>query len=115
MAVLKKTDGSTLIETLLSLTIIMVCFSIGMMIFNNILKNSNNRLQTEAFFKIKELAIDAINNDQMNNETIEFEEFFIVKTTRPFENIKNLYIIEIAAYKSEDKKLTEFKLLHFIE
>ncbi len=104
-----KIKGFTLIEVLVSLTLIMLSFGIGLMIYINVIKSDHNYLKLEALAAIKQVSNETKIKKQFIDEEYSFENVDINKTITKYNGSQNLYIISIEAFDKNGKKINELK------
>jgi hypothetical protein len=96
----KKLTASTIQETMVAMTVVLICFSIGLMIFVNIMKTEKATDKLRATIILKEVAADAIQNKRFINEEFERKQFIINKTIKEHPTIKGLLIMNIQIIKN---------------
>jgi type II secretory pathway pseudopilin PulG len=104
-----KLKGSTLIEVMVAMVIVIIIFGLAMMTFINIAKFSNNALKTEAYFNLQKVITETYVNKQFLDEDYEFENMVIRKSITPYPDCKDLRIILFSAYTAENKLIIEKK------
>ena len=117
MAVLnfrKKVKGSTLIETLVAMTVILISLVFCGLIFLNILNSGSNLETFRAHTLLNEVALKTKGEEKFIDETLSDGNIQIQKTVRPFNGVENLYLQSITASNSKGKVLAEYKELMFV-
>jgi Tfp pilus assembly protein PilE len=102
-----KVNGSTIIEVLISMVVIMVVFGIAMMIYANIIPSSlsNKKLKAEAL-----LSETLVNDEKLgNNTSLSFTvgEIRIEQQVQDYNSNQNLQEIDLTAYDAGEKKVAE--------
>ncbi len=92
---IKKLKAYTLIETIISMVIIMLVFSVAMMIFINVVKTDRIIERTDIFFKMNEIIHESKTHQEYINYTFEFENFIIERTISRYLNSKKLQVANI--------------------
>src|SRR5262245_17830929 len=110
----KQVKGSTLIETLVAMTIILISLVFSGIILLNILNLRNNRQNFRAHILLNELAIKTKSERRFVDENIEDGNIVFQKTTGSYNGIKNLYIQSVEASDKKGKVLDEYKELIFV-
>lgn len=100
-----KLKGTTIVEVLISMTIIMVCSSLASLIYLNILKSQNSSEKLRAFFELKKIQEETIKESRYINEEINEGEFTIKKECSPYQSNKNLIQLQIKVMNVEKKEL----------
>ncbi len=105
---MKKIKASTLQESIIAMTIILICVSVGLMIFINVVRSDKaiDRLKAN-LLKKETLLITKVERSFVEDE-IEGGEFVVRKKIYEFTSGNNLGVIEIIVSKNE-KELTRIK------
>jgi hypothetical protein len=115
MALLKtQLKASTLIEALVAMVIVMICFGIASMIYVNVLNADNNRIQLKAHLIVSDLAQKAKTTSTFLDEKIETEGLVIQKSIEGYHDIPNLSVLKFVAFDKKGKVITEYKELFII-
>jgi hypothetical protein len=104
-------SGSTLIESLISLTIVTICISISTVIITNILGSSNQNLHLEAYLRIQNLAQKSFESNVITDTSFEFNGIKVTRTVNANEMSRNCITITITA---TDEKGHTIAILHQI-
>lgn len=99
--------GSILLESIISMIIVMTCFGVGITIYANVLSTDNNRLRLRAQLVLEETAITTKNEKRFLSETFEAEPLKIIKIVSPYAPAPGVQLLHLEAYDSEGKKLAE--------
>ncbi len=109
-----KIKGSTLLEAVISLTILMVIFSIAIALIININKYTIGYSNHEAEKKINTLYIKTIHNKTFFNEVFKDTENIIEKEVIPYKGIKNIMQVRITVYDlNYTKIISEQRILKY--
>lgn len=103
----QRLKGSILIESMLSMVIVMTCFGAGLAIYAKISSSDNNRLRLRAQLLTEETAIRTKREKRFVSETLEAEPLRLVKMVSPYKDAPGALLLVIEAYSSEDQKLAE--------
>ncbi len=105
---MKKIKASTLQESIIAMTIILICVSVGLMIFINVVRSDKaiDRLKAN-LLKKETLLITKVEKSFVEDE-IERDGFIIKKNIYKFTSGNNCGVIEIIVSKDE-KDLTRIK------
>lgn len=106
-----KIPATTLIEVLISLTIISISVGIAMMIYTNILYSNRNNVKMKANLLLNEISIEAQKNKDYSDTEINTDNFVITKKVEPYNHIEFLYTMNLEAKDKDGKKLAERKEL----
>ena len=102
-----KLRGFTLVETLISLVIILSVFAIGMMIMVNIIKTSRHQQRLESLVIVNEVYANALTNKWFTDETILYNGFKIEKKFFPRKDYDSLVVMRIRLLDEDGKVLSE--------
>jgi len=100
MEKMKKLKASTLIETMVAMTIVMVSFAI---VVTLMLGNSGNysRLKLNAYLLCEDIKAETMAQNNYSDEEFEFENLIVYKSIEPYRDSKYLRILLIEAFKEE--------------
>jgi len=107
----KKIRASTLLETIVALMLVMMCFSIGMMIYVNVINSDNNRQKLHVHLLLKGIAFKTKTDNSYLDESIESEMLSIKKKVIKYKDTENLNMLTLKAYDKQGKLLEEYKEL----
>lgn len=105
----KKINGFTLVEAIVSMIIIMVCFSISTMVYLNVIKSDNISTKTKAFLEVNQIASSTFQNHEFFDQTFESDNLIITRHIEPYLNNEKLKLILITATNQKGKVLYTFK------
>lgn len=110
MAILKtKVQGFTLAEAVVSMIIIMACFSLSTMIYLNIIKSDNVSSKTKAFLEGNKVATETFQNHEFFDQDYELEEMTISRRIESYRNNDKLKLVLISVRNKEGKVLYSYK------
>lgn len=115
MAVLKRMNGFTLMEAVVSMIIIMACYVMSTMIYLNIVKTDNTSHKVRAFLEVENLAENTINNSLFEDQDVYCEGLTIQKRILPYKNENSIKLLSITAIDEKGKVLYAFKQLIIIK
>lgn len=104
-----KLKGYALLESMIAMIIVMMCFGFSIMIYNTIVTSSRSKLKVLARIRLENEAINSKFSNRLIDETIESEEFRIEKKLVPIENTKNLFHLYYTAITADGVLLAEYK------
>ena len=106
-----KLKGSTIVEVLVAMSVILVCSSLATLIYLNILKSQNSSEKLRAFLCMKKAREETLANERFINEEWEEGEFSIRKECRPYQSSKKLVQLTIKVSNKEQKELINQSIL----
>ncbi|WP_026898452.1 prepilin-type N-terminal cleavage/methylation domain-containing protein [Daejeonella oryzae] len=104
-----KVKGSTLIEVVISMVIIVVIFTIAMGIYANILRSSLSVKKYQAQETLNKLMNQSEKSPKTMNQTFNLNDFQISRKISPYRNHTNLLEIHLAAFNQNKEKLAEIR------
>ena len=109
MGVLKHTEkGSTLVEVLVAMVIILACMGVAMTIYSNLARDVNDELKIRAEIQLNTLAADTKRSGNYTDGTLQFETMRIEKTVLPYRKSKHLRVLQLEAYTPLGRKITSY-------
>ncbi|WP_179415927.1 hypothetical protein HDF19_06170 [Mucilaginibacter sp. E4BP6] len=104
-----KLSGSSIIEALISMVVIMVVFGIAMMIYANIIQSSLSvkKIRAQAILN-QTLQIDESSANNIST-TFTVDGLSIEQTVKNYNNENNLTEIDLSAYEANGKVLTTLR------
>ena len=104
-----KLSGSSIIEALISMVVIMVVFGIAMMIYANIIQSSLSvkKIRAQAILN-QTLQIDESSANNIST-TFTVDGLSIEQTVKNYNNENNLTEIDLSAYDANGKELTTLR------
>lgn len=105
MAPLKKIKGTTLVESLVALTIIMAVFGAGMMVFLNITKTQNKLTYFRAKSKILEIVSNTKEKQLFFDDDIKDGKITYSRIVDFYQEKQYLLWISVKAYNEKKKTI----------
>ena len=96
----KRIPAATLQETIIALTIVLICFSVALMVFVNVMKTEHARDQLKSNLILKEISQNTIKEQSYYNDWLERGHFSIEKQINNHPTNSSLGLIEIKVFKS---------------
>jgi Tfp pilus assembly protein PilV len=106
-----KIHGSTLIETLIAIVIILTCFSIAMMFFIKLNQSSFTEQHLKAEQLVKEQLYTSLENNNYIDDQFSVEELTVSQTISTYQNYPNILILKVEAINRNNKTLAVRKQL----
>lgn len=110
-----KIKGSSLLETLIAMVVVLVCFSIATMVLVNTMKSDNGRLKLHARLEMNALYIKALEDQDFVDNSTPYEGFTIDKKTEPYQDKPGLYLVSLKAISATGQALGELKHIILID
>jgi len=100
-------EGSTILEVLISMIVIIVVFGIGMMIFGNVTRASlsEKKMEAESVLQQRMLDIEA-SNDSLST-TIQGNDLRVEQKISQYGDNAHLSLVQLAAYDNNQQKVAE--------
>jgi hypothetical protein len=105
----KKLKGSTLVEVIVAMVIILTCLGIALTIFTNLSRDVNDELRILAEIRINTLANETKIKNDYTDVNLEFDNLKIQRSILPYPGKARLKILYIEAFTPMDKKIAEYK------
>ena len=102
-------QGSSIVETITALLIIVISFGAGMSIYLNIITNEQTISKTKTNIILESIMAETMEQKRFLDETIELNGLLIEKVILPFSNGENHRICSISAYHQNGQ------LIHLIK
>jgi competence protein ComGC len=109
----KKIKGNSIIESVISMTIISICLGLAFLIYANIIKQNNSIAYYNATNCISKLLNETIQFRDYSQNTYKFEKYSITKKTT-IKKTSNIVLITWTINTS-DKTYTEKNLISYEE
>lgn len=109
-----KLKAATLVESMISLVVIMICTGITMMIYVNVIRSDNTLLKLQAMCLLKDELIEMKKTETYISGEETVGKFRVVKNVEPYSASDKLYKIELWCLGSSDDTLYVCKELVFI-
>lgn len=110
-----KITASTLIEVIVAMVVLAIAFSIGIMIYFNILSSSGSYRAFETTLLLKQVAAETTHNKSYIDELIELENLTIQKSVSPYNGSKKVYLLELHAVDQHQKEHGVYKQLIIVQ
>ncbi|MCX6232971.1 MAG: hypothetical protein NTZ33_15685 [Bacteroidetes bacterium] len=104
---IKKIPASTLPETIISLIILLSCFSIAVMLISSLYKETISEKECFLHFKLQEFKSKTLNEHRYFDESVQYRDFLLVKRVSPSKYCSDLIYIKF--YTLNDKQDTLLK------
>ncbi|MFI5161255.1 MAG: hypothetical protein ACHQHN_08250 [Sphingobacteriales bacterium] len=103
--------GSTILEVVVSMVIIVIVFGIAMMIFTNVMRLSLSAKKIRAQALLQEAMFTAEHNTANTTETLTAGDFRIEQEVKPYPENNALTLIHLTAYDQNQLKIAECQKL----
>ena len=110
-----KLVATSLVETLIASVISAICFSVGLMIYINVLKSGFSNLKTEAKLYIEKDIQISIEQNKFKSENTFLEHFLLANSVEFYQKKDDLLIIKYLVKNSKGKTILEQNALKYIE
>lgn len=109
MVRLKRLKATTLVESMVAMTLIVVSFGIGMSIHLNVLNGSQVEQKTQAHALLVNVLEGSRKTMSFEEETIEEGGMLVTKAFSPYPGFQNAYLLELKAFDGNSNFITEVK------
>lgn len=99
-----KITSSTLVEVIVAMVVLAIAFSVGIMIYFNILTGSGSYRSFETSLILKQIATETINDKSYIDETIEISDLTIQKSIKAYNGSKKIMVLELHAIDQNQKE-----------
>jgi Tfp pilus assembly protein PilE len=106
-ALAKRISAHTLVETIISMAIVMFVFGIAMMIYINVVRTDRIMQKTEVFFKINETLFKAKQTRDFTEKQFDFKTFEIHQKVEAYSGCKNIKKLTVLAVDIDGKLIAE--------
>jgi hypothetical protein len=103
-----KVHGFAILESVIAMIVIMICFGMAMMIFTSILGSSRGKLTVEARIALQSEAAKCKLNDQVFNGYVEMDGFTIERKVLINEEHSELITFVLLAKKDDGQVIAEY-------
>lgn len=110
-----KIKGSSLLETLIAIVLMVVSFSVATMIIINVLASDRGRLKMHAMLELENMYISTIKEKTYINSTVESGKMKLIKSIEPYKGSAILYKITLLAVQENGQTLAEIEKLVVIQ
>jgi hypothetical protein len=104
-----KLNGSTIIEVIMAMIIILTCLGIAMAVFNNMSRDVNDELLILAEIRVNTLAAETKQKKQYSDIDLDYNDMIIKRTIQPHPYKGRLKIMLIEAVTPFQKKITTYR------
>lgn len=108
---IQKIPGFTLIETVISISIISVLISIASMVFGNLIQNTNSLIEYKAKTVLRIEYQSFISDPTFNSNRKDFDGFYVERKINFYSRKKQLYVVKLLAKSIKGDLLTSIKFL----
>ena len=106
-----KLKGSTLVESLVAMVILVITTGITAMIYVNILESQRGPLKLQANNLLENIAGESKASNNFIDEEIKSGDIRIIKTAKKYSDKKSLLLLELIAFDLNGKLITKRKEL----
>jgi hypothetical protein len=99
----KKLKAATLMESLIAMIIIIVCFGIGTMIYSNVLSSDKQRLKLKAILLLNQEAASIKKEHLFIDGEKQQGDYLIKRMIKKMNQTENVYILSLVAVNKEGK------------
>jgi len=107
---MKKLKASTLIETMVAMTIIMISFAVMVLLVINTSRNTNI-LKMNAFLYCEDIKSETLALNKYEDEEYEYGNMHIIKSIYKYDKSHEIQVLEIQAFSKNELLIYETKLL----
>lgn len=109
MKLIKQVDGSTIIEVLISMVVIMAVFSMALGIFTNVQRLSLSAKKLHAQGVLKEELFSLQKGPLVLKDTKKIDDISVEEEITIYQNNNTLYQISLVAYDANQEKLAQIQ------
>ncbi len=99
----------TLIESVVAIIVVMICFWLSTMIYVNITRSDARMDRLKSFSEVRQQAVETHRQKCYFDEETTVDSLYIKKVIEPYQNDPNLKILSIEAQNSKKKKIAVYK------
>lgn len=103
-----KLEAYVLMESVMAMVIVMICFGVAVMMINNLVAGSGEQLKVTARIRLEQEANEIKKEKRFLDETVSSEEFRIEKQFRPWRNSETVFQMELTAIRPDGKILAKY-------
>jgi type II secretory pathway pseudopilin PulG len=108
-----RVNGSTIIEVVVSMVIIVLVFGIAMMIFTNVIRYSVSAKKIRAEAVLQDVLLSAAITDNTDTQHMNIGEFRIEQEFKPYPANSTLTEVHLTAFDDNQQKVAEvFKIIY---
>jgi len=97
-------QSSTLVESLIAMVVIVVCFGIGVMIYVNVLNSDKHNMKMKAVLIMNNEAIDTKKNKNFIDYEKQVGDFRIMRIISPYQQCEDLFYLKFIAISINTEK-----------
>ncbi|OFY93712.1 MAG: hypothetical protein A3K10_17220 [Bacteroidetes bacterium RIFCSPLOWO2_12_FULL_31_6] len=106
-----KIEAFTLMESMTSIVIVMIAFSLASIVIVNMSTSGMTREKQNAYMLVKTMRYESLLQDRFIDETIESDDLIIEKTILDYGKSEDLKVLLIEAFKGKKKLFTTKDLI----
>lgn len=108
-----KMKGYVLLESMIAMIIVMMCFGFSVMIYNTIVASTRSKLKVLARIRLENEAIKDKTQSRFLDENLSYDEFHIDKQIIPFKNSDGVLQLHYQAITPDGIILGEYnEIIH---
>lgn len=115
MDVLKKAKASTLMETLIAMVVIVLCFSLGLLIYMNVVSSENRMQKFHANLLLKNIAAEVQKENEFIDVEIETDGLTVKQSIKKYESAENLFQLTLTAFDKKNRLIAAHREIIFID
>lgn len=104
-----KLKGYVLLESMIAMILVMMCFGFSVMIYNTVVTGSRNKLKVMARIRLENEAIQSKLEKRFVDEKTAYDEFSIEKRITPFGNSDQIFLLHYSAVAPGGMVLADYK------
>jgi hypothetical protein len=104
-----KLKGYVLLESMIAMIIVMMCFGFSVMIYNTVVMGTQNKLKVLARICLENEAIKSKKQNRLVDEDADYNEFRIEKRISSFANSETIFLLHCSAITPGGIVLAEYK------
>lgn len=109
-----KVPATTLVETLAAMTLIMISFGIGMMIYLNILTSNHLERRAQAHLHLQQFLAETKQGQLFFDEEQTVGGYVLVRTVNPYGAYGEAFLVELSAIDIDGQVLQELKEIVYV-
>lgn len=106
-----KLKGTTLIESLIAMVVVMLCFGIATTVYVNVITSGNQVQKLKSQLLLKKIASETKQNRLFLDKKTSSDEIIVEKKIIQYGGMKNLLQLNLKAYTKNEKLLSEYNEL----
>lgn len=104
-----KVKASSILETVISMVVIVTVFTIALMIFGNVQRLSLSAKKVKVDGILNEALLTAEKAPSITKQSFTVDNFRIEEEISAYNNTTNLYLISLVAYDPNQEKIAQLK------